>query len=133
MYFYKGMIMTTVFLAQFFGIVFVVFSLGSLFNKEHTDKLVGNILNNPALQSVVGLIPLLLGVWVILIHNQWGGWQVVVTIVGWLLFLIGVFRLWCVDAWLRMVEKYAHCAPRFGGIVMLIVGLLLLYVGCIAL
>ena len=125
--------MSTAFFGQFFGIVFVLFSLGILFNREHASKMLADVANHPASQMLVGLVPLLLGVWIVLQHNNWGGgWQIVVTLVGWLLLLVGVYRIWCVESWVKTIEKCQGCAPLWGGIIMLIIGLLLLYVGFLA-
>jgi len=125
--------MSTVFFGQFLGLFFLIVSLGILFNREHASKMIKDVMDHPALQQLVGILPALLGIWVVLQHNNWGGgWQLVVTLVGWLLLLVGIYRLWCVESWLKMISKCQCDAPLWAGIIMLIIGLLLLYVGFVA-
>ncbi len=122
--------MNTVFFGQFFGIVFVLLALGVLSNRDHATQIVSDLVGHAASQMVAGIIPLLLGVWVVLSHNVWvWQWELVVTLTGWLLLLSGVFRLWCVHAWVSMMKKHQNTAPLWGGIITLVIGLLLLYVG----
>ena len=122
--------METVLLAKFLGVFFVVLGLSFLFNRDHASGVAGDLVKHPALQVIAGVLPLLVGSFVVAAHNVWvPNEAVIVTLVGWLLLLAGVFRLWFVSAWVSMVEKASDHGPVVGGFVALILGALLSYLG----
>ena len=119
--------METVFLAKFFGLFITIFSLGFLFNAGRLKMVADDLCKHPASAFFAGVMPLLLGIYLVLTHHSWSmHWSVVVTLFGWALLLGGVFRLWFVEAWLRVVTKMANDKMA---IFPLILGVLLLYVG----
>ena len=122
--------MSTIFLARFLGVFYVIFALGILFNREHITEVASDITAHPASQLTAGMIPLLLGIWVVIDHNIWmGDWGILVTISGWIMLVGGVFRLWFVKAWVDQVEKNKESVPIWGGLIVLIMGILLIYAG----
>ena len=122
--------METVILAKFLGVFFLVFGCGFLFNREHGAAVAADLVKHPAVQLLAGVIPLLVGSWVVATHNNWvQGWSVLVTVVGWLMLLVGIFRLWFTAAWVAMVEGKEEHIAIIGGFITLIIGILLAYVG----
>jgi len=117
-------------LAKFLGVFFGVLGLGFLFNREHAVAVAGDLAKHPALQTIAGIIPLLVGSYVVAAHNQWvPNWSVLITVVGWLMLFVGIFRLWFVSAWLGMVEKHSEHGAVVAGFIALVIGALLCYVG----
>ncbi len=121
--------MTTAFLAQFLGLFLLFVSLGVLFNREHAIGVVHDLVDHKASQLLSSLVPVLLGLWVVLTHTQWVGWEIVVTLTGWFLLVVGVFRLWCPGFFGACVKKHGEVVARLGAIVFFVLSLLLLYVG----
>ena len=124
--------MDSVMIAQFLGLVFTVLGLGLLFNQAHTVKVINDVAKHPASQLMFGILPLLLGGFIIVTHNDWReGWSLVVTLVGWMLFFAAMFRLWMVENWVGMMKKYGNCVAMYGGIAVTALGAILLYIGFI--
>ncbi len=122
--------LTTVFLAKFLGIVFTSFALGLLFNRDHAKKIAADLVAHPGIALVAGVVPLLLGAFLVLVHNTWAwNWDVIVTIAGWLLFVVGLFRLWCVDVWIDVMKKHKDRVALRAGLIVFVIGILLIYVG----
>ena len=122
--------METAELAQILGLIFTVMGLGVLCHRAHIEKAIQDMVKHPASQLIFGLVPLILGSVVIVLHNDWReGWSLLVTLVGWLLFFGALFRIWLVDRWVKMMSSCASCAALYGGVIVTLLGVLLLYVG----
>ena len=119
--------MTTVFIAQFLGLFFLLVSLGALFNQDHAVK-------GKDSSSYVGIggsaiIGLLLGLFVVLNHTNWVGWDIVVTLTGWFLLVMAVIKLWFPHGYSECVKKCGAVTPKMKALFYFVLGLLLLYVG----
>ena len=122
--------METVILAKFLGVFFLVFGLGILFNREHAAAVSKDIVAHPASQLLAGVLPLLVGSFVIATHNTWvAGWPLLVTVVGWMMLFAGLFRLWFTSAWIEMIESSQEHLAVIGGLITCVIGALLAYVG----
>ena len=49
--------------------------------------------NIPAITYLNGLFFLVAGLFIINVHNVWKNWPTIITITGWLIFLLGLFRM----------------------------------------
>jgi hypothetical protein len=124
--------MAYVLFAKMFGVFFIVVAIGVLFNQEHAKKAAGDLADSAVSRFVVGMLPALFGSWVVVQHNVWAmQWSLAVTLVGWFMLLVGIFRLWFVDAWGSLLKKNQDKAPILVGFFALVFGLLLSYVGFI--
>lgn len=124
--------MGTLFLAQYFGIIFTIMGIGVIMNKKHVQNILSDIIAHPGTQLLFGFIPLLLGTYVILVHNVWSmNLTVFITLVGWLMFLGGVFRLVFVEMWVELIKKFEKDIPIWLLSILPILGLIMLYVGYI--
>ena len=116
--------------SQLFGIVSTVLAVGILFNLSDARKMAKEMVSTPSGYILAGVLPLIFGCWTVLQSNHWVlGWPLVVTIIGWMMFLFGIFRLWFATIWLRLIQRGLDEAPVLFGLFGLIFGLLLLYVG----
>jgi len=85
---------TSLFLAKLIGPVCLVIGLALLINGAAFRALAGDFLNNPALMFLSGVITLPAGLAIVLTHNVWAGdWRILITILGWLAVIGGLFRL----------------------------------------
>ncbi len=118
-------------LAQLLGLFFTVLGIGFIFNRDHIRKVMISIAENHAIQLVAAIVPLLFGGYIVIVHNDWvSNWTLIVTIVGWLIFLAGVFRAVFPSFWVARIKHINSTVPvGVVGAVMLILGLVLLYFG----
>ena len=120
--------------AKWFGIVSIILSLGILFNIENSRQLAAELIDTASGYIVGGVLPLIFGSWVITQHNQWtSGWSLAVTIIGWLMLLVGLFRLWFVQAWRQLLKENLDTIPILFSLFGLAIGILLTYVGFVQL
>jgi hypothetical protein len=125
--------MTYIHFAKLFGIVSTVLALGMLFNPDNAKKLASELLDSGAGFIVSGVLPVIFGGWIIVNHNVWVlAWPVVVTAIGWMMLVSGVFRLLFVETWTSVMRRHIDKIPVLFSLFGLIVGLLLIYVGFFA-
>ena len=124
--------MAYVLFAKMFGVFFLVVAIGILFNQDHAKKAAADLADSAVSRFVVGMLPVLFGSWVVVQHNVWSmHWSLAVTLVGWFMLLVGIFRLWFVDTWVSLLQKNKDRAPVLLGFFALMFGIVLSYVGFI--
>ena len=83
----------SVFLAQFWGLYFLIMAFLFLFRRESLNLLIG-LMEDKRSVMVLGFISLIIGLVAILIHNIWvADWRVIITILGWIALLKGITLL----------------------------------------
>ena len=123
---------STHFLAQALGIIMITVSVSFLMNRDQLHDILKDVMSHAGLQFVAGMMPLILGTLLVLGHPVWR-WQlsVLVTLVGWLILLIGVFRLCFVKVWLKMLHDHAEQTAKRIPHVLLVLGLVFLYLAAV--
>ena len=82
------------FLAQLIGPVFVVVGVGILISPDAYRAMAEEFLRSRALIYIAGLLAFVPGLAIVLAHNVWElDWRVIITLLGWLGVVGGVFRL----------------------------------------
>ena len=82
------------FIARLVGPVFVVSGAAMLLNGEAFRAIVEEFIQSPALIYIAGFLALLGGLAIVNVHNSWNwGWQLIVTVVGWLAIIGGIVRM----------------------------------------
>lgn len=85
---------TSVFLAQLIGPLLLVMGVGMLVNREGYRTMAEEFLASRALIYIAGLMAFVPGLALVLVHNVWAvDWRVIITLLGWLSLLGGIFRL----------------------------------------
>ncbi len=85
---------TSRFLAKLIGPVLVVIGLAMIFNADVFRAMAGEFLKSPSLIYIAGLLALTAGLAIVNTHNVWSGdWRVVITVLGWLCLVGGIFRI----------------------------------------
>lgn len=85
---------TSVFLAQLIGPLFLVMGLGMLINGEGYRGMAQEFLASRALIYIAGIMAFVPGLAIVLLHNVWVfDWRLIITLLGWLSLIGGVFRL----------------------------------------
>jgi uncharacterized membrane protein len=84
----------TYFLAKLFGLVFI-FVGAALFSKpDDYQATAKDVAKNNAIMTLISILPLVAGVSLIISHNIWiKNWPVIITVLGWVIFLCGIIRL----------------------------------------
>lgn len=84
----------TIFLGQIFGLYLFITSLMMLLKQKFMRKVVSEIVKSASILFLIGIMTLILGIICVIIHNIWiPGWEVIVTIISWLILLKGLFLL----------------------------------------
>jgi hypothetical protein len=84
----------SVFLAQLIGPLFLVMGLGMLIDGEGYRGMAREFLASRALIYIAGLMAFLPGLAIVLLHNVWAfDWRLIITLLGWLSLIGGIFRL----------------------------------------
>jgi hypothetical protein len=125
---------TSIFLAKVIGLVSSISAAAVLVRYKTSLALDEEAAKSPATAYLAGFGILILGVLLVVSHSVWvADWRVVVTIVGWLVLLKGIGRIFFPDAVHRLIEKKRdRRAFMLGEVVVLLVGLFLLYHGFLA-
>ncbi len=83
---------TSVFIAKIFGLCYLVFGVGFLFNRKAFQRVMEDFCKNAALVFLGGVFALVIGIVIILKHNIWvANWTVMITIIGWLGLIKGIW------------------------------------------
>src|SRR5688572_14744603 len=84
--------MTSIFLAKLLGPYCLIVATGVLLNQQSYRKVMEDIIHNGALMYLGGVIALIFGIWIVLVHNVWVmDWPVIITLLGWIGLLKGVW------------------------------------------
>jgi hypothetical protein len=70
-------------------------------------SIIAGIIKNPALQFIMGINVLIIGLFLTLSHNIWvSSWQVLITIIAWAVLIKGVFYVTLPDLAQRFVKAF---------------------------
>jgi hypothetical protein len=126
---------TSRFLAQLIGPTLLMIGLGILANRDGYRAMAHEFLQSRALIYLAGLLALVPGLAIVLTHNVWAlDWRVLITILGWLSVVGGVFRVLFPLKVMAVGEKMV-ASPGYmlvGGVVALALGVILSVVGYVA-
>jgi hypothetical protein len=119
---------TSIFLARLIGPLLLVMGVGMLANREGYRGMAEEFLASRALIYVAGLLAFVPGLAIVLVHNVWAfDWRVIITLLGWLSLIGGIFRLLAPQQ-VTAVGSAMLARPKYltgGGIVVLALGAVL--------
>lgn len=121
----------SIFLAQVIGLYLFLVSLAMLVHQHRFKKTTSDLLGNAMLITLTGCTMLVLGLLIVVHHNVWTpDWPVLVTIIGWILLLQGLMRLFVPDAFIKMArDMQAKLVYTLGCWVRLFIGIYLIWAG----
>lgn len=80
--------------AQLMGPLYLAIGIGMFVSSDHYKKMYDEVLKNPSMLYFGGLVAFVAGLLVLRVHAEWtSNWTVVITLIGWLALLKGVFLL----------------------------------------
>jgi len=124
----------TIFLSRLIGLYCLLLVPVEVIHRQATLDSVAGIIHNPSLMLVLGVFTLAIGLAMILAHNLWSGGAlpVVVTIVGWLALIKGLFFVYLLpvvgaECYLRVLQNPQLFYPCM--VLWLAIGIYLTYGG----
>lgn len=120
------------FLAKLIGPVFIAGGLGMLFNTTVYRAMFERALHDHMLIYLSGVLALVAGLAVVIMHNDWKWhWPLIITVLGWLALIGGIVRMIApqvIELFGLSVLSYSNFFTIDGGIAVLL-GVLLCYFG----
>lgn len=117
---------------QILGIAYLAVGIGALINPDFYKKLLEDYTKNLPVVYLNGFLILFIGYLLITFHGEWvKDWPVLITIIGWVAFLKGLFML----ALPKMYTKFSLVLKKKKGhfiaeaMVVTLVGAFLSYLG----
>ena len=106
----------------------------TVFSIAHFQKSIKEISGSDALMTLISILPLAIGLSIVLGHNVWKmHWSVLITIMGWLILVISICRLFFYKKIMQIMaikseQKYFVMTM---GVIIIIIGAVLSYLGFI--
>jgi hypothetical protein len=98
----------SVFIASIAGPICLAIGLGIIFNLKNYKEVIGDFFRNAGLIYLGGVFSLLIGLLIVLVHNKWAAnWSVIITILGWLSLIKGLWLIILPGTLSKMVSAYA--------------------------
>lgn len=93
-------------LARILGVYLFLLGAAMLINPTRIRPIMKDFIQHKTFIFVSGLTSILLGMIVIILHNVWiEGWPVFITLLGWVVFLNGIYRLFFLDHFMKVMKK----------------------------
>ena len=125
----------TLFIARMFGLTYIILALIMLFKRDLLGKVMEDFCKSTAGIFFTGAFTLIIGLAIILTHNNWAwNWTVVITILGWLCLVKGIWLI----AFPESVSKLSNIYSKGKGFPLvqavggLLFGIYLTYMGFFA-
>ena len=110
--------------------VLAAIGIAMLVNHTRFSAIIGQLAHDPGLTFLSGILSLLGGIAIVRVHNVWtGGWQVILTVLGWLAIVGGLVRIWLPHIAATIAATFAGSSSALlvGGLVVLVLGAFLTY------
>jgi len=120
----------SLFLAKFFGLWLIFAGVAWLYRKDAVSKLWDDIEKNSAVSAVAASINIIVGLLVVLTHEVWWGWPIIITLIGWLSLLKAFLRMFK-PAWgTKLMKSFVEGQRAYAtGFIVLLIGVFLTYCG----
>lgn len=120
----------SLFYAKLIGFYFVFAALSMLINPKSVRAILIEASHNKSFTLLSGFLSLIFGLVVVLTHNVWSGWPIIITLIGYLSIIKGITRTCFTDWFEGFVPRFAQTKPYYTmSIFVLVLGFILLYLG----
>lgn len=117
----------SIFWARLVGLYAIIVSIGTCFRLKEMHALMASMASNPVNSMLLGFFTLFLGLAIVVDHQVYKGWPIIVTILGYWIAIKGIallfFPQWITPFLTLWQSKYMIYAP----VPALIIGVILLY------
>lgn len=118
------------FLTKLFGIVLTALSVSLLLNRKFYRHAVKSYLKDQSFILLSGILALVGGASIVILHPVWAGWEVVLTLVGWIMLIKGVLYLLVPEGMVSLAKKFTKKGTWISlAVIDLAFGLFFLYQG----
>lgn len=121
----------SIFVARVIAILYLCVGVGMLVNKNYYKKFYHDFFNEMAAVYIGGFMAVLAGFALVSYHNLWmANWTILVTLIGWLALIKGIFILLLPESFKTLGKSVTHFdifAP-----IVIILGLVFGYFGFLA-
>jgi len=119
----------SIFLAQVMGFYLVIVGAFYLFKKDYLHQVLDDWLAHPAMSVIGAIMALIIGLLIVISHNIWVfSWVVIITIMGYLSLIKGLWRLFFPDSGKEIARKIID-ANVIVGIISILLGIWLFVMG----
>jgi hypothetical protein len=80
----------SILIARILFILFVIIGLRGIFDKKYYQKIIKDTFKNTGVTLLFGMIVFIASFFIVTYHNIWSGWEVLITLVGWLGLVKGI-------------------------------------------
>ena len=100
----------TILLAKIFGLYMLIMGVAILMNKKHFVGAIIAIAKERFAQIIAGAVALLVGLWMVNVHNDWSSWGAgIVSLIGWIGLAKGFAYLFLPERQLnQIVHQFAE-------------------------
>jgi len=124
----------SLFLAQLFGVYFVIQGLFVFLRRDKIESYVRSFFEskNEALLLVTGIITIIMGLILVLLHNVWEGtYEVLITVIAWIVLIKGALYLFFPDGMQKIGKNILKNKSLItvAAVAALIIGLYLVNIG----
>ena len=122
---------TSLFLAKFLGVYLIVIGLFVAIRPKDVAKLADGLNSNLVLRYMGGIMALIFGLVLVLMHNVWvGTWEVAITILAWGSLIKGVLILLFPEFLFKLTRSLGvHKNYSLASAIVIALGVYLAYVG----
>ena len=125
--------MSYILFARWFGIISTLLALGILFNLDDAKVMAKRMVDTETGYIMGGVLPIIFGSLAFMHYNIFDlSRQLLVTLIGLAMLLIGTYRVIFVDSWKKIMHRYVDLVPSLFSLFGLMFGVILLYVGFIS-
>lgn len=125
---------TSIFVAQMAALLYLSIGVGMLINSDYYNQLFDQVSKDSLSMYIGGFVALIAGFTLVTYHNVWvQGWEVLVTIIGWLALIKG-FLILTFPGTMQSITKSIVKPKNMGmiSVFVILLGLVFMYFGFIA-
>ena len=116
--------------ARLLGAYLIAAGLFLIFRGKTVSQLMRDLFDHPAIEYLVGMFLIVLSALYLMGNNIWdGSWRTVITVLVWITLIKGVLYLFAPEVLHKLVTKKVLNSISLWGIIALVGGLYLFFIG----
>jgi len=122
---------TSILIAKIIGIIYLSFGLGILINTKLYQKLLEQLLIDPSIRILGGVMSIIIGILILEYHNVWeANWTIVISIIGWIALIKGILLL-TFPKFITIVKPIfdSEKSLRVLAVLVILIGIVFAYLG----